>query len=384
MTFIENFKKQLNSNTPSAPSHSTFEETYKNSYSHGLEAIYALETVDVKSIRPILPQAAQRTAVPKSYTYSHVEIVPDQLDFDFGDFYRGWIDSFVKLEPIHVLGLSRHAEKCLFDHGKRILDDLINSNLKEFVFLKGMGQGHVDEIQQKLSCYLAGRPLTRCTKIDFASWIRSIVAFHDRKKVFVAMEGYHLSDLFSLSPAESVETRRLTLEKKREWIQEAHAEFQTPAQCKAIKEQVCKIADVFIKPWMQRRHGLATRQEIIERIQRLSTNSAEASNAISFLSDLYFGKEFLFQEFLIPLEDEIFCLDEFAKERYIQVVQRACSYFYNPRTVYPLEQLIGFLEREFALAWEGFPEGCLHKILRLSPCFCTRKGNAGKLEIRIA
>ena len=221
MTPKDDYKNPFNKAALPPPDTLTFEETYKTAYSHGLEAIYALENIDIKSIRPILPLQANKAPGPKIVPQIFPEKLSDQLELDLGDAYRGWIDSFIKKEPIHVLGLSRHAEKCLLEHGKRVLGDLIHTNLKEFVFLKGMGQGHVDEIQQKLARYLEGRPLERCKKIDFASWIRSIVAAFDRKKVYVALESHHLSDLFSLSPSESVETRRLTLE-KQEWIQEAH------------------------------------------------------------------------------------------------------------------------------------------------------------------
>ena len=400
MTLNDNIKNPFNkafsdnSSTPSpfirsksslpSPDSMTFEETYKTAYSHGLETIYALENVDIKSIRPIRPMSFQKAAPPKTVQYPVIEKLPDQLELDLGDAYRGWINAFVKREPIHVLGLSRHAEKCLLDHGKRVLGDLTNANLKDFVFLKGMGQGHVDEIQQKLSSYLEGRPLERCTKIDFASWIRSIVAAFDRKKVYVAMEKYNLSDLFSLSPSESVETRRLTLEKKQEWIQEAHSKFQQASICNSVKEQFREVAEVFIKPWMRRRHGFATLQELDERVERLGLNSAEVVSAMVFFSDLFFDGAFVFDAYLYPLEKGIFCADPWTRENYIQIIQRACSYFYRAQTVYPLDQLVGYLEKEFARLWQGFPDGFILKILRLSPCFRVRKGNAGVLEIRLA
>lgn len=357
----------------------TFEETYKTAYSHGLEAIYALENVDVKSIRPIhTPQ----NPPPKKVFIEHIiEKQPDQYEFDFGDSYRGWIDAFIKQEPIHVLSLSRHAEKCLIDHGKKVLDDLIHANLREFVFLKGMGQGHVDEIQQKLNNYLEGRPLTRCTKIDFASWIRSIAAAFDRKKVYTLMEKYNLSDLFSLSPAESVEARRLTLEKKGDWIQEMRIQLQEPMLRETVREQIRKVVNVFIKPWMKRRHGFATQEELEERIERLSINPVEAKLAMAFISDIYFDNGFPFKEYLLTIDKKIYCINSIVHADYCDVVKKASSYFYKPQTAYPLAKLVEYLEKEFSLSWEGFPEGYLNKVLRITPSFSVRKGQLGCLEI---
>jgi hypothetical protein len=111
----------------------SFEETYKSSYSHGLEAIYALETVNVRSIRRLQAPPAQ----PPPLRAPCVLPMAPQLEFDFGASFRAWLEPFLLDEPIQVLGLSRHAEKCLLEQRKERLRDLIGCNLRQLIFVKG-------------------------------------------------------------------------------------------------------------------------------------------------------------------------------------------------------------------------------------------------------
>lgn len=130
MPIIENIKKQIGqlvkpeAETPSVtsphailkrpplnvrtPDLQSFEGTYKTAYSHGLEAIYALENVDLKSIRRISDAQESEPLQPKSppRPLQPLEAPEPQLELDLGDGYRSWIESFVLQEPIHVLGVS--------------------------------------------------------------------------------------------------------------------------------------------------------------------------------------------------------------------------------------------------------------------------------------
>ncbi len=385
--FKNDFSNELTA--PKAPSHKSslanptkFEETYKHAYSHGLEAIYALENIDVKSICQIerQPQILSKEEpiliLPKQ--------INDQYEFDLGDEYRGWMPSFLNREPIQVLGLSRHAEKCLLEHGKQRLEDLIGVNLRDFVFFKGMGQGHLDEIQQKLYSYLDGRTLQRCYSVDFSAWIRSLVAALDRKKTFVGVHAYQLTDLFSLTPIESVEVNRLTLEKRQEWMQEALDLFRMEHRRQAVSIDMGKVTNVFIKPWIRQRLGFATEYELTERLQRVSENPNTSSAILHFFSSVYFDDMFPLSYYLYQVDEKLYCADETTATFYREVIKKACSYFYNARITYPLSQLISFLEREFAYQWQGFPEGFIKKVLQQSPHFRVRKSVQGHLEIRLA
>ncbi len=306
-----------------------------------------------------------------------------QLDLDLGDAFRGWIDPFLKKEPLHVLGLSSHAEKTLIANGKTQLTDLIEVNLQEFVFIKGMGQGHIDEIQQKLTKYLEGKPLKKAYKIDFSSWIRSLCSLIDRKKIYVTLAEYDLNDLISLTPAENVEVRRLTVEKKSEWIEEVSNLFKKSEQKTQVLNNMEKIVNVFIRPWMRRRHGFARESELQERLQMCCEQPEITKNALNFFSNVYYQSKFPLEDHLIEVSAGLFCSDSFFLAMYQKITKKAQTYFYKTDIHYTLEELVFKLHHEFSLSWESFPSGTVYAILRLSPLFRVRKNARGSLEIRL-
>lgn len=355
---------------------SSFEETYKKSYSHGLEAIYALENVDVRSIKRIEKISEVQ---PKQPLLKQKVVRPIQEEFDFGDEYRGWIHPFILKEPIHVLGLSRHVEKILIEHEKKLLGDLISVNLNDFVFVRGFGQGHIEEIQLKLNEYTEGSSLDRSYKIYFISWLKSLVASFDRKRVSVLLEKFDIKDLFSLSPGETIEIRKLTLEKKQEWIEELL--IQLKCSTKTIKCEMKTVIDTFIKPWIKRRGGFAKKSELLERFQRMSDNPLISSNVLNLFQDIFFDKKDFLQHFIHEIDEEIFCYDDNQALIYDKIVDKALSYFYKPNVHYSLSELIQFLERDFARNWVGFDEGMIEKVLRLSPHFYLIKEPKGFLSV---
>jgi hypothetical protein len=367
--------------SPLSPDPISFENTYKNAYSHGLEAIYTLENVDVKSIRRI-----ETSPKPLPKPLEAKKTVPHlfQEELELGDEFRGWIQPFIRKEPIQVLELSKHAEKCLIDHGKNKLGDLIAIQLKDFVFVRGMGQGHIEEIQQKLNSYLEGHSLDRCYKVDFFSLLKGLVAAQDRKKVYALLESYGLADLFSLTPVESIEVRKLTLGKKQEWIQELRASIVKPEQKKSVEADMHQIFNVFIKPWVKRRQGFATQEELQERMQRISVDADICLKVLQFLQDLYFDQQNLFKRFLNEIDLKVFSCGAQHGYDYDKIVDKALSYFYKPTVYYHLNELVGLMEREFAKFWIGFDVGTVEKVLRLSPAFRSIKGSAGHLEIHLS
>lgn len=361
----------------------SFEEVYKTSYSHGLESIYTIETVDLKTVRriggppvKIIPKAAEASCFP-------LEKVNLQYEFDFGDVFFENMASFVLEEPIQVLGLSKHAEKCLITNGMTNLNDLSNADLNQFIYLKGMGQGHIDEAQQKLNAYLEGHILKQCPFIDFSAWARSVLLFNSNsKKMFVALEPYQLSDLFVLSPAESVEVRMLTHEKRQEWRQEMMFDFLTERS--GVVSSIHKVVEVYLKPWMRRRHGLATQQEIMERMQRLADQPVMAERVLEFFGAVYFDGRFALADNLIQRDDHLFFVDATSHKNYLEVIDKAKTYFYKSNLSYSLPELSHLLLREFAKAWISFSECYIEKCLRCSKCFRVRKGDSGLLTVRLA
>lgn len=360
----------------------SFEETYKSAYSHGFEAIYALENVDIRSVRPLHEAPAEKAKIKSLQLPIILEEEPSQLDMDYGPGFREWIEPFFLSEPIQVLGLSKHAEKCLLDHQKVLLKDLLGYDLRKLVFLKGMGQGHIDEIKGKLQSYVEGKEVARAKNIDFASWIRTLVSNSTiKKKLFVCLEEYHLAELISLTSVERMEVRRLTPEKRTEWKKEGGEELNTESRCLLFRRQMGLICDAFVKPWLARRLGVATSIEIQERLERMSLYPELATRALHFFSEIYCNSFFSLAHSLHGVGPELYCIDAQTKEAYEIIINRALTYFYKDGLHYNLEQLVGLLSRECAKFWIGFPEGFPEKVLRLSPLFSIRKCDTGKLLV---
>lgn len=362
----------------------SFEDIYKASYSHGLESIYALEYVDIKSVRkiPVVEAPVQLPLIKQGLSASPSS---PQLEFDFGESFRDWMRPFIYREPIDVLNLSQQAERCLISHEKRLLGSLIHTDLRQLVFLKGMGQGYLDEISHKLQEYLKGRELQRTRAIDFAGWVRSLCASGvTRKKLQLCLERYQLAHLFRLSTTEGVEIKKLSPRQRTEWEQAGFAELAVEEKRKSVYNTFETVSEVFIKPWIQRRLGVATREEIEERIERISVSAGLAQHALNFFSEVYFKGASPLSQYLCEVENGVYCADQQTKQGYETIVSRALSYLYKPTVYYPLHSLITLLSRELAREWLGFADAFISKVLHFSSRFKVRKGSSGQLEVRLS
>ncbi|CCB86390.1 MULTISPECIES: DNA-directed RNA polymerase subunit alpha C-terminal domain-containing protein [Parachlamydia] len=372
-------KQTLSPNTP-VP----FADIYKTAYTHGLEKTYALETVNVNSIRKLNTSTPTKISSSVSETVSEVTIhEKQQLEFDFGPGFRNWISPIFLDEPIHILGLSQHAEKCLEKNGKCLIQDLLKADTQDLIFLKGMGQGHIDEIQQTLKKYVKNRSTERDYSLGWGSWIKSLVGAYDRKKSYVFLEKFDLNELLSLSPAENVEVRRLNTQKKEEWYLDVKKFCTSPAKSESVHQRMQEVVEAFIKPWMQNRSGIATLQELKERFQKISYSFKIAHSASNFFNELFYDNQFCLATYLHEVGQGLFCVDQRTAEIYLHLTKKARSYFYSPKTNYKLDHLIQLLEKEEMKEWNHYARHDMQKMLRLSPFFSVRKGMSHQLEIRL-
>lgn len=387
MATAESLKSLFNQQTPLTDSSipvKSFEEIYKTSYSHGLEAIYAIENIDLRSIRPISQPFCPPLDLPQK-KLKHIPIVKqEQLEFDFGDSFRNWIESFLLREPIQVLGLSRQAEKGLLSNEKKYIRDLVESDIRSFIFFKGMGQGHIDEIKQKLSHFLNGRLHHQTQVVDITSWIRSLLTNVDRKKAHVCLQLHQLESLVPLSLSETIEVNRLPIEKRHEWANDAIKTLQQETIYQSVHADMKKIIDVFIKPWVRSRLGLANRLELCERLERISDDSSITIPVLNFLTHVFFEDQFPLNQFLIRVEGDLYCADESLARSYLLTIETVQSYFYKSQICYTLSQLVRLVAQEMARGWQGFDDGFLEKAIRQSPRFYVRKQSGGELAVCLA
>jgi len=360
----------------------SFAEMHKSAYSHGLEKTYAIETININSIRKLHIPSAKITIPADEQPSTFQGPLTSQLEFDFGQGFREWVSPIFLDESIRSLGLSPLAEKCLEKNAKWKLRDLLGSNFQDLIFLKGMGQGHIDEIQLTLKKYVGNRSIEQEYVLNWESWIKSVSATFERKKSFVFLEKFDLNDLLPLTPAENVEIKRLTAEKKEAWLTEAYAYFLSEESKTSVYQRMREIIDAFIKPWMLRRGGLATANEITERLKKVSSTQKWFAPGFYFFNHLYFEENSCFEHFLIKLEPGLFCVNHQLAQMYQNVISKSHSYFYQASSRYLMEHFVTLLEKEYLKEGENFSRSLMEKILRFSTKFCVRKGISKQLEIR--
>lgn len=340
-------------------------------YSHGLEDIYALESVDTKTIRPLSLQEEE-----KSYFTPVEEMCEFEPDFfDFGDRFNGWMEPFTLLEPVFVLGLTPQLKMILASREVKTLRDAQ-------VALKSgyLGQGHVHELEEKLATYLKGKQLKKTTNVDFSALLRASLSHLEPMAMHLIFEKYGLEVLAPKGGEYRGALLGLRNHEKEKIIQRAVDQLQEYSG--SLKKQLLRVSNVFVIPWVKRRKGVATHLEIQERWLRIACQKEYANQIFALFSDVFFDR-YAWQNAQFHLgEENVFCSDIGSLSAYRLVHKYVEGYFYNPDLVYPLDTLVGMIEREAAIKWESFPDGFIEKSLSSSGHFLVHKGSRG-LEVRM-
>ncbi len=360
----------------------SFENTYKTAYSHGLEQIYALETVDIAKVKKIEPVSASIVETVVEQTSEDPSLWDGQYELELGDEYRRWMPPLFLKEPIQMLGLSQRAEIVCLDQGILHIIDLIGVDFNEMIEIKGVGQGHIDEIQQKLRQFIAGRSIERTYYLEFASLVRSLTVGLDRKKAHLYLQAFELDQLLPLSAAERMETLNTKI---------SDSAFIEAKQCfiaagtEGIAEEILEqMTRAFLTPWIRLRGGVATIREVEERLERIAQEPSLVGKVILFLKETYFNHQHPFTLALTEVEPNVYCPDIYTANAFLSICKKAKGYFYNSAVSYQLKELMDFLSREFGQHWEGYPEELAVASLKRCSQFRVRKGNSGQLEVRLA
>ncbi|MDP1834597.1 MAG: hypothetical protein Q8K75_01595 [Chlamydiales bacterium] len=334
-------------------------------YTHGLERIYALEAVDLSSVRPI--------SLPKPKAVVTKRVVPlesDQFSLDLGPGFRSWVSSTIWQEPISVLGLSHHTERVLLEADKHILDDLRDVNLLGL----GLGQGHVDEVVSKLETYTSDSNSDHSTCLNIGSCIRALMRFCDLRAGYVLLQEFGLEGLSYLQNSAINEIRRATPDRLERLREEARISLRGEAAKQLVHRMLSEAIDAFVKPWMRQREGIATRSELLERLERIATPNELTKPFIALLNDL-FGDLELFLETI----SGVFCADSWIAEQCDQVIQCTCSYFYNKNVWYDADHLVRLVQTELAKDWLDLSDCFVIKVLSCSKGFRVRKSHSGRV-----
>lgn len=322
------------------------------SYSHGLEKIYAFETVNPNTVRSLHIQ--QETIKPVQVAIPSAAR-ETQLLFSFVP----QLPSLHLKEPIEVLQLTTFTQKGLTTLGKKTIEEvleLMNSIDSSF---KGLGQGHIDEIQSKLKSYLEP---SSC--IDFSALCRILCHPLDPKERSILQASCGLQSLFSIAPSEIQEVQRWPSSQKQQVLHRAIEKINTQVLLDTLKQ----ITDAYLISWIQERCGCITTSDFEECLQGLSREPSLFKGTLQLLK-LVCGQIALPDFVLHPIESDIYAASNKKKQEFVQVRQKALSYFYDPFAAYPLATLCRLIKTDFARQWIGFEEGFIEKVLTMSHDF---------------
>jgi len=358
-----------------------FDEQTTQAYTHGLEQIYALETIDPTKIKKIELSKPVEVEAQPAESQQVQDLWNGQHELELGDEYRGWVPPLFLKEPVQMLELSQRAEIVCQDRGVERLIDLIGVDFNDWIGEKGVGQGHIDEIQQKLLAYINGRSLERSYYIEWGALLRSLTVGMESKKAYVVFKTYGLESYLPLTPIERMESLNLQEQTKKVWSEEALREFRESRRSTLVKEALSQICRVFIAPWIRARGGVANLNEVIERTERVSEEQEIVAKAMKFIEEMYAFQGHPLAGFLVEVEKGLYCPDRYTSKAFEAICEKALSYFYNQNNVYTFRELISLLAKEFGASWEGYPEILAEMSLKKSGRFRVRKGESGALTI---
>ena len=265
---------------------SPFDETVSQAYTHGLEQIYALETIDPTKVKKIeIPEPVLEKSNHTDRIQS-TDLWNGQYELELGDEFRNWMPPLFLKEPVQMLELSQRTEIVCIDLGIERIVDLIGLDFNDWIGVKGVGQGHIDEIRQKLNAYIEGRSLERSYKIEWGAFIRSLTVGLDRKKAYLLLQSYNLESYLPLSPIERMESLNLQNQTKKIWIDEVRRGFQSNERVSFVKETLSQITRVFLGPWIRARGGVVNFQEVFERTERVSEEQEIVSKVFLFIDEI--------------------------------------------------------------------------------------------------
>lgn len=358
----------------------------KGVYSHGFEKIYALENIDIKSIKKVvsqaLPELEKKIATQKKDHHLVVKEKRDvQLKFNFLSREEEGFESFKLDEQVQSLQLSLQAEKKVLQRGFKTIRELLIVKSEGILAFNSIGQGHFDEIIIKLNTYLGEGDCYRTDNIEFLSILRCLLQGIDKKKAYITLSSYGLECYFTISPSDFVAVKHVQGKKRQEICSDVLLEIRESAQ-KYLSSTLEKIYNILILPWLCRRNGIATEEEIVEYVFKKSDQMNIAISVWCFITEGVLENIFPFKPYLHEVANNVYAVDKRVVEQYIQVIDKAKSYFYSPSVTYSFDALVLFLMKELVKEWQDIPQALIEKALRLSSLFRVRKAENGLLMIR--
>jgi hypothetical protein len=302
-----------------------FETLSKTVYSHGLEAIYALETVDIRTVKKM--EVFKKNPVVKKPLLISFE---EEFPFEFR-FRKTLPSTFLSL-PIDYLELSKPLILRLKEKRIFLVSDLRGE--KEALLKGSFQQNDKEELKKLFEKIFKGKSLDFSSTIDWLSFLKQALFPIDKRGAHLLLQEFQIDHLIELPLSLKLSVKTISSSLRKELIDQAKTHLKTIS--------LKPFLDVFVIPWMRGRGSLATKQEILQRLSLVSEEMSFSSQIPLFFEKVGAPLE------LIPFEEELFTVDLLAKEKISRIEQVAKTYFYNPSLVYSLETLVNFILKELA------------------------------------
>jgi hypothetical protein len=355
-------------------------------------SIYSLEKVDASTVRPL---SAKKETVDISLSSMKGAPVPLEKpskvleedtfrdNFNFGQEYAERLPSFKLNEPIEVLKLHPQALACLHENEKKTIKDVIETKEEEYVFFKGMGQGHIDQLNQSLHNYIQGESLYNSPTVNLKSFLRSLLNDIEFDQRFLVLENFGLEDIFHWTKEEKALVKHLSKQQKEETYSKAWKQVTQDSKKLRAKKWMKEISESYLAPWVRRRQGMVKEFEVLERAYSIVVEPVSFSKYYEFLKKAYFNGKNPFLVSLPTLDQKVFFSDEYTKNEAEKITKKTLTYFYKPFLEYSLDELESFVEREFAKEWLGFFPGFVRQVIRNSGLFRVRKRANHQLTVKL-
>jgi hypothetical protein len=245
--------------------------------------------------------------------------------------------------------------------------------------LSDLPDGHHQEVSDKLEAYIAGRSLYDTDRVDFFAWLRGLLVGIKPIAAHALLEEWGLEELVTLQPQERIDLRRLREEHKKERREEVAAQLRERSDL--FFRAARQVADVLIRPWIRKRQGLARRIEVEEHLFAVGEDPEAARQVVALMSAIFCNGAFLLDRHLCHADYRLYSSDEVFADAYDAVIEKVSSYFYKPSVTYSLDQLETLICREIAKQWRGYPDGFVRACLQLSPQYCLRRDEKGRLMV---
>lgn len=328
-------------------------------YSHGLEAIYQLEKVDPKTIRPFQPSSADFVSAPATASGEYLRpSFPLLGHLPLGPLVEESISSLLPQEPIEVLGFPLSLEQRLHAEGVVSLGDLGNLLQPESSRQAPWIQSHRREIRHRLQEHGFFGAKSQCRKIPWQS-IRNIL--------FYSVEPWRSASLFQHYgiPLPRNFLTKGFLEKDPSLL----AEWRTGEISSFLKEVLKQMAQAFLLPWMMRRGGFASMEAIGERLFLASDDPAMAGQLLPLLAEICQWEQWAWEGVLPEGAPGIFCTDRFRAADVQKIFLLSRSFFYRAEAEYPFSDLVRLIFRESVKVWGNASVQQIENILASCPLF---------------